>query len=452
MPTRDELRAWIVGDDAVQLAFPMFAAHSCPMRRSSARYSRRTLAAVRAIRDRIASQISADATARARVLLGLARAHPGARIVAFTAYAATAEAVFRALGREPGIALLTRAGRPNRRRGRRSDVIGALAGCGGHDIPSENARDDISLVLTTDLLSEGVNLQGASVIVHLDLPWTPAGMDQRVGRSARMGSAFARVHVYGVAAPAGAERLLTLDRRLNRKRAAQIAATSSPEAADLLRAAVGVWQMPALSAVSDSVRVVRPDVQNPEHSPHDVATVRASRPGLIAVIANGDRAMLACGARRGNNSWKLSDSPTQLLAMARSVQDFSAEPDSSFESGARAALARWLAYRRGRELSGVIGPSRARRALLSRIDVQSARSRAHMRASYAKRIARVRALIDGAVSAGAEHILDGISRQYGNDLESLLSVCETRLASAGLRTTAAQEPPTIRALLLLRVP
>jgi superfamily II DNA or RNA helicase len=448
MPTRDELRAWIVGDDSVQLAFPVFVTHECPAAAQFRATLETHLAAVRAIRDRIGSRIHADSAMRAQLLLRWRAAHPGARIVAFTSHASTAEALFRALRRESGVALLTARGartaggvRP------RADVITALGASARRSV-----RDDISLVIATDLLSEGVNLQGASVIVHLDVPWTPAGMDQRVGRSARMGSAFARVHVYGVAAPAGAERLLTLDRRLHRKRAAHIAATSSPAAADLLRAAVGAWRMPALSAVSNSVRVVHPDVQHPDHSPHDVATVRASRSGFIAAIANGDRAMLACGAYRGNNNWKLSDSPIQLLAMARSVQEFSAEPDSSFESGARAALHRWLAYRRGRELTGVIGPSRARRALLSRIDVQSARARAHARASYAKRIARVRALIDGAVSAGAEHILDEISRQYSNDLESLLSVCETRLASAGLQTTRAQEPPTIRALLLLRVP
>ena len=79
-------------------------------------------------------------------------------------------------------------------------------------------------MITTDLLSEGVNLQGASVIVHLDVPWTPAGLEQRVGRAARMGSRHACVHVHGIAPPAAAERLLTLERRLARKRAEQVEA------------------------------------------------------------------------------------------------------------------------------------------------------------------------------------------------------------------------------------
>ena len=47
----------------------------------------------------------------------------------------------------------------------------------------------MTLLLTTDLASEGVNLQDASVVVHLDLPWTAARLEQRVGRVARLASA-----------------------------------------------------------------------------------------------------------------------------------------------------------------------------------------------------------------------------------------------------------------------
>ncbi len=42
MPTREEFRAWVVGDDAVQLAFPMFAAHVTPDAVKLPRCPRRT--------------------------------------------------------------------------------------------------------------------------------------------------------------------------------------------------------------------------------------------------------------------------------------------------------------------------------------------------------------------------------------------------------------------------
>ena len=42
----------------------------------------------------------------------------------------------------------------------------------------------------------GHNLQAASVLVHLDLPWVPTGLEQRVGRAARPGSARGWVQTY----------------------------------------------------------------------------------------------------------------------------------------------------------------------------------------------------------------------------------------------------------------
>jgi hypothetical protein len=43
---------------------------------------------------------------------------------------------------------------------------------------------------------EGHNLQTASVLVHLDLPWLPSGLEQRVGRAARLGAARGAVQTY----------------------------------------------------------------------------------------------------------------------------------------------------------------------------------------------------------------------------------------------------------------
>jgi hypothetical protein len=43
---------------------------------------------------------------------------------------------------------------------------------------------------------EGHNLQTASVICHLDLPWVQTGLEQRVGRAARPGSTHSAVQTY----------------------------------------------------------------------------------------------------------------------------------------------------------------------------------------------------------------------------------------------------------------
>src|SRR5213075_2453145 len=79
------------------------------------------------------------------------------------------------------------------------------------------AASRIDLLITTDLLSEGLNLQEASVIVHLDLPWNPARLDQRVGRALRLGSRHDAVTVYSISPPASAERVLRIENRLREK-------------------------------------------------------------------------------------------------------------------------------------------------------------------------------------------------------------------------------------------
>ena len=43
------------------------------------------------------------------------------------------------------------------------------------------------LIGTTEAMSEGLNLQAANVVVFLDLSWTPAAIDQAIGRACRRG-------------------------------------------------------------------------------------------------------------------------------------------------------------------------------------------------------------------------------------------------------------------------
>ena len=45
----------------------------------------------------------------------------------------------------------------------------------------------IDRVVSTDMASEGLNLQRAGVVVHYDIPWNPVKLDQRNGRAYRIG-------------------------------------------------------------------------------------------------------------------------------------------------------------------------------------------------------------------------------------------------------------------------
>lgn len=57
-------------------------------------------------------------------------------------------------------------------------------------------KDEYRILITTDILAEGVNLHRANVIINYDIPWNPTKMMQRVGRVQRVGSKFKEVFIY----------------------------------------------------------------------------------------------------------------------------------------------------------------------------------------------------------------------------------------------------------------
>ena len=55
---------------------------------------------------------------------------------------------------------------------------------------------EISYLFCSDAASEGLNLQAASTLINLDVPWNPARLEQRIGRVARLGQKADQVHIY----------------------------------------------------------------------------------------------------------------------------------------------------------------------------------------------------------------------------------------------------------------
>jgi hypothetical protein len=82
---------------------------------------------------------------------------------------------------------------------------------------SAAAAMPLELLIATDVLSEGLSLRRAGILVHLDLPWTIARLEQRVGRLRRIGSEHRCIHVYAIGPPIEARELLPVIRSLQRK-------------------------------------------------------------------------------------------------------------------------------------------------------------------------------------------------------------------------------------------
>ena len=82
----------------------------------------------------------------------------------------------------------------------------------------EGARDDLyDIVVTTDVLAEGVNLQQARHIINYDLPWNPMRLVQRHGRIDRIGSPHSEVFIRCVFPDARLDDFLNLEDRLQMK-------------------------------------------------------------------------------------------------------------------------------------------------------------------------------------------------------------------------------------------
>ena len=81
----------------------------------------------------------------------------------------------------------------------------------------DSNNDKYDLLITTDVLAEGVNLHRANVLINYDLPWNPTRIMQRVGRINRVGTAFDRIHVYNFFPTAQSSRQLPLEARILEK-------------------------------------------------------------------------------------------------------------------------------------------------------------------------------------------------------------------------------------------
>ncbi len=57
-------------------------------------------------------------------------------------------------------------------------------------------KNDVRLLITTDVLAEGINLHRASIVLNYDLPWNPTRVLQRVGRVNRVGTTHDKVYVF----------------------------------------------------------------------------------------------------------------------------------------------------------------------------------------------------------------------------------------------------------------
>lgn len=92
-----------------------------------------------------------------------------------------------------------------------------IAGFAPRTAGGENDEDRFDLVITTDVLAEGVNLQQARHLINYDLPWNPMRLVQRYGRIDRIGSDHPEVFIRVFFPASELDEMLVLEERLQRK-------------------------------------------------------------------------------------------------------------------------------------------------------------------------------------------------------------------------------------------
>jgi len=93
-----------------------------------------------------------------------------------------------------------------------------------HFAPIANNRPEIAgsdkeidILISTDVLSEGQNLQDCGILINYDLHWNPTRMVQRAGRIDRIGTNFDTLWVLNMFPDEGLEKLLGLVESLSQK-------------------------------------------------------------------------------------------------------------------------------------------------------------------------------------------------------------------------------------------
>ena len=107
-------------------------------------------------------------------------------IIIFTQYADTAEYLYTRLRHLGTVTLVTGSG--SIVEGKKGDETDAV----------EYFRRNGGLMISTDVLSAGQNLQNAQYVVNYDFPWNPVTVIQRVGRIDRIGSNYPEVYILNV--------------------------------------------------------------------------------------------------------------------------------------------------------------------------------------------------------------------------------------------------------------
>ncbi len=155
----------------------------------------------------------------------LVKTHPDEKILVFTQYTDTARYIAEQL-RQRGVAHIAQVD------GDTPDLVeqvNLFSPVSNKVSPIPSVEAQTRVVITTDTLSEGQNLQDAHIVINYDLPWAIIRLIQRAGRVDRIGQRAEKVWCYSFFPQEGINEIIRLTTRLNARINANADAVGSDE-------------------------------------------------------------------------------------------------------------------------------------------------------------------------------------------------------------------------------
>ena len=140
----------------------------------------------------------------------LVEAHPGEKVLVFTQFADTVqylEEQLKSAGIEQLVAVTGSSNDPTQLAWRFSPVANGKRA-------QVSPEQELRVLVSTDVLSEGQNLQDCAIVVNYDLPWAIIRLIQRAGRVDRIGQQARDILCYSFLPAEGIERLIRLRARV----------------------------------------------------------------------------------------------------------------------------------------------------------------------------------------------------------------------------------------------
>ena len=143
----------------------------------------------------------------------LTQNHPNDSVLVFTQYADTAEYLCRELQKRGITDVASVTGNCDHI----SELVCRFSPKSNEDLVKGMQIKPIRILIATDVLSEGQNLQDAHVIMNFDMPWAIIRLIQRAGRVDRIGQTSETIDCYSFFPADGIEKVIRLRERLKER-------------------------------------------------------------------------------------------------------------------------------------------------------------------------------------------------------------------------------------------